>query len=256
MRPENCGILDFYEQKCKVCDYGHKCAIKLTIEHGKEIKILSGMVGLNTACRLQTLLKAKYPNLEVDLDFEGAHECLRMLHPDWGEADFAIVGDISGIQPDQFNIKEVGKDWLVLVTPPDHPLAEKKEVTLDDVLKYPLISLSEDYGIATSVIRALKESGYENVEPSMVVGDFLLQLNSISNNLGIGITSMIASLNAYESGMVKMRLIKDLKDARSVYLISAFLPSESESMKEYFDFMAENLEKMFEEFHQKYSSLK
>lgn len=256
MRPENCGILDFYEEKCKICDYASKCAIKLTIEHGKEINILSGMVGLDTSCRLQTLLKAKYPNLEVNLDYTGAHECLRMLHPDWAEADFAIVGDISGIQPDEFNIKEVGKDWLVLVTPPDHPLAKKKEVTIEDVIKYPLISLSEDYGIATSVIKALKESGYKSIEPSMVVGDFLLQLNSISNNLGIGITSMIASLNAYGSGMVKMRPIKDLKDERSVYLVSAYLPSESESMNEYFNFMAENLEKMFKEYHQKYSSLK
>ncbi|MFW6128333.1 MAG: LysR substrate-binding domain-containing protein [Halobacteriota archaeon] len=219
-----------------------------------KVTILSGMVGLNMIFHLQSLLKAKYPSLEVNVDFKGAHECIKMLS--WGKADFVIAGDITeSVKSDKFNITEVGKDWLVLVTPPDHPLNHKKEVFIEDLIEYPLISLTEDYGIATSVRKALEKSGYHDLEPSLTVGDFFLQLNSISSNYGIGITSMIASSKAYEIGMVNMRPIKDLEDMRSAYLVTSNLASQCEKMGEYLEFMTDNLKKMFKEYLKVYQSL-
>lgn len=219
-----------------------------------KITILSGMVGLNIIFHLQSLLKAKYPSLEVNVDFKGAHECIKMLS--WGKADFVIAGDIKeDVHSDKFNIKEIGKDWLVLVTPPDHPLNRKEEVFIEDLIEYSLISLTEDYGIATSVETALKESGFNGIEPTLTVGDFFLQLNSISSNHGIGITSMIASSKAYENGMVNMRSIKDLEDMRSIYLVTSYLSAECEKMSEYLEFMTDNLKKMFREYLEVYQSL-
>jgi len=39
MKPESCGILDFYEKKCQKCSYANKCAINRMIENEKEFYI-------------------------------------------------------------------------------------------------------------------------------------------------------------------------------------------------------------------------
>ncbi|MBO8183355.1 MAG: LysR family transcriptional regulator [Archaeoglobus sp.] len=216
-----------------------------------KITIASGMVGLNIVFHLQSLLKAKYPALEVNVVLRGAHECTRLLNR--GEVDFAIAGDISeDVEDDKFKIDLLGKDWLVLITPLNHPLASKEEVTLEDVMKYPLIFLTDDYGINTSVKKALEESGYKDVKPSIVVGDFFSKLNSVSSNLGIAITSMIAAAKAYEVGLVKMKPIKDLVDERDIYLITSHLCAECKRMVEYHNFILENAKRMLANYQKTY----
>ncbi len=219
-----------------------------------KITIASGMVGLNIVFHIQNLLKAKYPALEVNVVLRGAHECLKMLNK--GETDFVFAGDLSeDVTPDKFNIVELGKDWLVLILPKNHPLVEKEEVYLEDVVKYPLIFLTDDYGITTSVMKALRASGYDSVEKSMIVGDFFSKLNSVASNLGIAITSMIASAKAYEVGLVEIKPIKDLVDERSIYLVSSNLAKECKRMNEYFNFIVENSKRMFDDYYKMYLRL-
>lgn len=216
-----------------------------------KVTIASGMVGLNIVFHLQSLLKAKYPALEVDVLLRGAHECTKLLKR--GEVDFAIVGDLSDdVEPEKFKIDLLGKDWLVLITPVNHPLVNKKEVKLEDVLKYPLISLTDDYGINTSIKKALKKSGYDSVKPSIVVGDFFSKLNSVSSNLGIAITSMIAAAKAHEVGLVKMKPIEDLVDERDIYLVTSYLSSECKRMREYYSFILDNAKRMLSNYYKKY----
>ncbi len=219
-----------------------------------KITIASGMVGLNIVFHLQNLLRAKYPALEVNVILRGAHECLKLLNK--GETDFVFAGDISEeITADKFNIVELGRDWLVVILPLNHPLAVKDEVYLEDILQYPLIFLTDDYGITTSVMKALRASGVDDVKPSMVVGDFFSKLNSVSSNLGIAITSMIAASKAYEVGLVKIKPIKDLVDERNIYLVTSKLSTECQRMKEYFDFIVENSRVLFDEYYKMYLKL-
>ncbi len=35
MRPDNCGIMEFYEKNCLKCDYAKKCPVKSMIENEK-----------------------------------------------------------------------------------------------------------------------------------------------------------------------------------------------------------------------------
>ncbi len=39
MRPDNCGIIEFYEKNCQKCDYAKKCPIKSMIENEKNFYI-------------------------------------------------------------------------------------------------------------------------------------------------------------------------------------------------------------------------
>jgi len=216
---------------------------------GEKVTIASGMVGLYVVPHIQNLLKTLYPELDVKIVLKGAHECIKMLSE--GKVDFAIVGDLPKDVDDRFYIAELGTDKLVLIIPKNHPLSSKKEVTLKDVVEYPLVSLTDDYGITSSLKKALAKSGIdpEEVKIGCVVNDFFSQLHGVSNGMGVAITSLIASCRACEVGLVKAIDVKDFKSDRKIYLVTTKLIMESKKMKEYAEFIIENGRRLFSEFN-------
>lgn len=219
---------------------------------GKTIVIASGMVGINVVFNIQTLLKVKYPEVDVKVELRGAHECIRGVMK--GDYDFAIVGDLleEHLNTDRLYVEEIGMDKLVLIVPPNHPLVDKDTVTLKDVMKYPVISLTDYYGITTSLKKALKNSGvsFEDLNVAYVVEDLFSQINSVSNGLGVAITSYIAVCKACEIGLVKIRDIKDLESKRKIFFVTTKLSMESKRMREYADFVAKNARALFATFYE------
>ena len=217
---------------------------------GDKITIASGMVGLNIIHAIQTLLKSSYPQVEVNVALRGAHECVKGVLS--GEFDFAIAGDILDeyLEFDRLNWEILGEDYLVLITPPDHELAEKPVVTLEDVTKYPIVMLNDNYGITTSTKKALIASGVKLSELNIAytVSDFYSKINAVSSGIGISITSFIAACKACEVGLVKMRKIEGLKSKRNIYFVSSKLSLESKKMKEYYEFILTKGRQLFEDF--------
>ncbi len=215
---------------------------------GEKLTIASGMVGIYVVPQIQTLFKAKYPNIDIKVVLRGAHDCLKKLGG--SEADFAIVGDLPEVDLDRYYFTEIGKDCLVLIVPPDHPLSKKPKVTFEDIKKYPLVMLTEDYGITSSLKKALESSGIDinEFDIGYIVSDFFSQLHGVSNGIGVAITSLIASWRACEVGLVRARRIEGFKSDRKVYFVTTKTIMGSEKMREYAKFIIENSRKIFSEF--------
>ncbi len=217
---------------------------------GEKVTIASGMVGINVVYEIQTLLRTKYPEIDVRVELRGAHECIRGVIN--GTYDFAIVGDIlkEHLDSDRLFVEEIGEDMLVLVVPNDHPLARKDVITVNDVIKEPIISLTDDYGITTSLKKALAASGvrYDDLNISYVVSDFFSQINGVSNGIGIAITSYIAACRACEVGMIKIKKIEGFKAKRKVYFVATKLSMESNRIKKYANLIIENGKTLFANF--------
>jgi len=213
----------------------------------REISLASGMVGIDVVFSIKTLLKAKYPDLEVKVELKGAHECIKDIID--GKVDFAIVGDVNEdiLKSNNLFVTELGSDLLVLIVPINHPLARKSIVTLEDVLRENIIILNENYGITTSTMKALRESGVnpEDLNIAYVVNDFFSKINAVSNGLGVAITSFIAVCKACEVGLIKVRKIADFKGERKVFFIANKLAMESDKLREYADFIIKNCKKFF-----------
>jgi len=169
-----------------------------------------------------------------------------------GVYDFAIVGDIlkDHLDSDRLYIEEIGDDSLVLIVPKDHPLANKKIVTLEDVLKQPIITLTDDYGITTSLKKALAASGvrYEDLNIAYIVGDFFSQINGVSNGMGVAITSYIAACRACEVGLIKIKKSEGFRCDRKIFFVATKLSMESRRMREYADFITSKGRQLFEDF--------
>ena len=219
----------------------------------REISIASGMVGIDVVFSIKTLLKAKYPDLDVKVELKGAHKCVKDVID--GKVDFAIVGDLNEdiVNDNGIHITELGKDLLVLIVPNDHPLARKRVVRIEDIVREPMIFLNEDYGITTSTMKALKRSGIdlEDINVAYVVDDFFSKINAVSSGLGIAITSFTAACKACEVGLIRIRKIENFNGERNVYFVSSKLAMESEKLKEYADFIIKNGRRFFEEIKEK-----
>jgi len=219
----------------------------------REIGIASGMVGIDVVFSIKTLLKAKYPDLDVKVELKGAHKCVKDVID--GKVDFAIVGDLNEdiVNDNGIHVTELGKDLLVLIVPNDHPLARKRVVRIEDIVGEPMIFLNEDYGITTSTVKALKRSGIDldDINVAYVVDDFFSKINAVSSGLGIAITSFTAACKACEVGLIRIRRIENFDGERNVYFVSSKLAMESEKLKEYADFIIKNGRRFFEEIKEK-----
>ncbi len=222
----------------------------ITNIRGERISIASGMVGINIVHNIQTLLKAKYPETDIKVELIGAHRCIYGVLK--GKYDFAIVGDILDeyIGSEKLYIEEIGQDKLVLITPINHPLATKDVVTLKDVIDEPMIVLTEDYGITTSLKKALARSGvnYDDLNVAYVVSDLFSQIHGVSSGMGVAITSYIAACKACEVGLIKIRDIKGFRGDRKIYFVTTKLAMESKKMKEYAEFIITKGKQLFEAF--------
>ncbi|WP_457549560.1 LysR family transcriptional regulator [Archaeoglobus sp.] len=214
--------------------------------NGSKITIASGMVGINVVFNLQTLIKANYPNTKVEVVLRGAHDCLKGLLN--GDYTFAIVGDVS--KDRRFVYEVVGQDRIVLITSPNHPLAKKDTITIDEIKEYPLIILTDNYGITTSVIKALESSGLSLNEFKIgyTVDDYFTLLNLVSKNEGVAITSLIASYKACEMGLVVAKKVEDLRDVRKIYFVTTDVVMESKRYRDVADFIVRNAKILFESF--------
>jgi len=76
-----------------------------------------------------------YPAIKLKLHNVTGRDGLAMIRAD--EADFA-VGSMLDV-PDDIVYRPIFTYGPALITPPDHPLAEKREVTLEDISPYGLI---------------------------------------------------------------------------------------------------------------------
>ncbi len=219
----------------------------------REISIASGMVGIDVVFSIKTLLKAKYPDLDVKVELKGAHKCVKDVID--GKVDFAIVGDLNEdiANDDGIHVTELGKDLLVLIVPNDHPLARKRVVRIEDIIREPMIFLNEDYGITTSTMKALKRSGIDldDINVAYIVDDFFSKINAVSSGLGIAITSFTAACKACDVGLIRIRKIENFDGERKVYFVSSKLAMESEKLKEYADFIIKNGRRFFEEIKEK-----
>lgn len=227
----------------------------LILRSKNRITIASGMVGIPVLSHLQTLLKAKYPDLEISTVLRGAHLCYKMVRE--GTADFAIGGDLPEDFDDEHYIAEVlGIDKLVLIVPPDHKLYRKDHVKLADLVENKFICLTRDYGIRTSVEKALVKNGLKDkLEICTFVDDFFTQLHLVSSGDGVAITSLFACLKAYEVGLIKVVEVEDFESDRNIYFVTSKMMLEGEKIREYAEFIIHNARKFYGDYRRRIAKL-
>ncbi|MFC6017959.1 LysR family transcriptional regulator [Plantactinospora solaniradicis] len=114
-------------------------------------------VGMVIGCTVTPLFDAlaafhrAYPNVEITLLEENSDRLLDGVRT--GAIDLALIGTadatLSGL-----NALTIVSERLVALVPPEHPLAERPAVTLDDIADHALVCMPQGTGIRTVLDRA------------------------------------------------------------------------------------------------------
>ncbi|RMF90112.1 MAG: LysR family transcriptional regulator [Methanobacteriota archaeon] len=203
----------------------------------KRLDVASGCFGIPLIAKMQSAFKKEHPDVGFSIKLHGTSTCFKLL--DEGEVSLVFAGYVpKGFDRDHYFIAELGKDRLVLITPPDHELASKKEVTIEDVKRTPLVLVSPDQDLAKRIDVELAKHGLS--QKDLIMGgemdSIFAQIYGVVSGFGCAITSYIHARKFAEAGLVKIRDVKEFTDERRVLLICNRRSLENPDVKRFVDF--------------------
>lgn len=130
---------------------------EMTGEMGGSLNIGASMtIAENMLPSLLGQFRKKHPDLNVRLKVGNTESIVSMV--EHNVIDLAIVeGTVSN---KNLLVEHCRSDELVVIMPPDHPLAKHKSLTVDQLMPYQFICREEGSGTREAILNYLSEQGY------------------------------------------------------------------------------------------------
>lgn len=179
--------------------------------------------------------REKYPQVTIALqigDSRGIAEAVLA-----GQVELGVVG----AKPDQRAVDaiEFMPDELVVVVPPGHPWAGRRQVTLDDLKPEPLIVREAGSGSREALETALNEvgPGLAGMRVIAELGSTSAVKQAVKAGVGISIISKRAVEEECQHGLLACVKIKDLRVTRQFYIVTHAVRSRSPLCQTFLDFL-------------------
>jgi LysR family transcriptional regulator, low CO2-responsive transcriptional regulator len=110
-------------------------------------------------------------------------------------------------------------DEIVLIVYPEHPLAARREVKINEIESEPLIFRGADSGTQKSLKTRLSEAGYDirRWEPAMVMGSTQAVINAVAARSGIAFVSNLAIASHLDAGTIRRVALSGIRIERDFY---------------------------------------
>jgi len=161
----------------------------------------------------------------------------KRLHPTIGTR--MMISDslavISSIQNSQYEIGfcgalpegtdltafKIAEDEIVLIVLPEHPFAQRAEVSFGELEKESLIFREGNSGTQRSLESLLLEAGFDlsGCTPSLVLGSTQAVIAAVEAGIGIAFVSDVAIKKSLALGLVKVIAVEGLKLRRDFYRV-------------------------------------
>lgn len=167
--------------------------------------------------KMVQVFKDKFPNITYSVHTTNVKNIYEKLRFD--EFEFAVI---DGTPPTQeFESALLEKDELIFIASPNHPLAQKKEITLVDLKKEKMI-LRDKNANTRIVFENYLLNHFENIDEF----DIILEIESTSlikqlviKGHGISIMSRVICERLIEQGVLTALNVKNFRLERGIYLI-------------------------------------
>ena len=161
----------------------------------------------------------------------------KALHPGVGAQVVASdsLGVISGVQNGTYEVGFCGiapeggelesfkmaEDEIVLIVPPEHPFAQRPEVSLLDLEGESLIFREETSGTQRVLESSLLKLGFDlgRWRPRLVLGTTQAVVSAVEAGLGVAFVSSLAIKKSLALGLVKVVEVNGLKLRRDFFCI-------------------------------------
>jgi DNA-binding transcriptional LysR family regulator len=162
--------------------------------------------------------KAKYPEIAISLRVGASRQVSEWV--DEGRVEVGVVGAPPPLR--MLNARALMSDELIVAVPAGHPWAGRTHVRLADVRTEPLILREPGSGSREALERALAAAGtgLDAFRIAGEIGSTQAVKQAVRAGVGITIISRRAVEDECRAGLVHCVKVRDLKVARSFYLVT------------------------------------
>lgn len=174
---------------------------EMTGEVGGALTIGASMtVAENMLPALLGDFKTSHPEINVRLKVGNTDNMVSMV--EHNIIDLAIVE--SQVNNKNLVVEKCRSDELVVIVPPDHPLASEESVSIDKLMPQPFICREEGSGTREVVLKYLRDHGYAHGwDVCMELGSPEAIKGAVEAGMGLSIMSSAAITKEEKLGMLK-----------------------------------------------------
>ena len=152
------------------------------------------------------------------------------------KADLGFIG--KAISHESISIKRLWDEELVVIVPPSHPFAKKKEIHLDQLKDQPFILCEKGSGTRQIIDNLVKRKRIF-LNAVMEIGDNEAQKSVVAAGLGISIISSHVARRDVEEGRLKVLRVIDEKLYRTFFAIHHKNKYITNTIRNFFSAVAE-----------------
>ncbi|OCX67340.1 LysR family transcriptional regulator [Thioclava sp. SK-1] len=186
-----------------------------SLQKGEDVRLAfasAPSVAQFIAARAIRTVRSQYPDLFIDLNILKIEETIDYLLLERGE--FVIMS--SQVQNPGIENEEIGRTQLVAILPEGHPLAAQSEVSVHDMIRYPLIGVEPSDPYGALMARPFIDAGL-TVNHS-IRGRFAQTVVSlVRHGLGVALMDGMSVAEVYMPGLVRRNLV----EAREISIYAA-----------------------------------
>ena len=151
--------------------------------------------------------KDLYPEAELSLKVEPGRQIIDQIQRN--ELDVALVGEVAGSIDSHVAFKPILQDELIVVAPPDNPLAEAGVIQLDALAELPFVLPESHSASGESIYDQLRAAGI-TLKSVIELGNTGAVKHAVMAGLGLSIISHMAVVRELEEGKLCSLRIADL----------------------------------------------
>jgi DNA-binding transcriptional LysR family regulator len=175
-----------------------------------------------------------YPKVTVSVDIADSTHIMEELANE--EIEVGFVGSPS--EDPAVVQRRFSEDHLVLITPPHHRLAGKKEVSMEDITGEVFVNRKEGSGTRIRVESAMRDLGLDggNLDIAAELGSTHSVISAVASGLGVSLISNRAAELPSISGMIAMKKVSGVDLSREFYAIHSSLRPLSVAAEKFLEF--------------------
>lgn len=154
-----------------------------------------------------------FPEIKINMNITSSSHLIHMLESN--KVEFLIISDRVSIDESRFQRKTFYQDELVLIVHPLHPLANKEECTLEDLVHETLIIKPNKSATRNYLEDQFKQLGF-TLPKYMEISNLEGIKQGVIHELGVSIVSSFAIQQEIKNGLLVKVPIKGVKFNRGI----------------------------------------
>jgi DNA-binding transcriptional LysR family regulator len=157
-----------------------------------------------------------HPGISLQLVTGDSREIVeRVLHAD-------VEVGVVGLEPSlrELESAQIGEDRLILILPPDHPLARKKSVAVGDLANEPVVLRERGSGTRAATEEALAKLSGGEPEVICEVGSTEALKAAVRSGLGVAFVSSLAVQDELGTGGLATVRVRGFAVRRAFFLVT------------------------------------